>query len=293
MAAHGQTSREEGCTMKNMIDDHASMYRHYSSGWKQGAQSCGRRAFRGDAAPPWPRCPLNRLALFLDVDGTLAPITARPEQTRVPRKTRNLLLALQSSGVALAALSGRPLTQVRSLLRPIEIPLAGSHGAQISPAQGRCIRSSGFPPAGLADRLQRGVERLPGVWLERKPSAFALHWRQAPQHRAEVSRLVEQALCAAPGWRLVAGHCVHELRPAGRDKGVALRRLMRQPQFAGCWPLAIGDDRTDEDAFVAALRLGGGAIRIGACKDTAAPWVLPDVGALAAWLQRLLRAFSN
>lgn len=255
--------------------------------------AAGREGLPRVGAPPDLRLPPGRLAIFLDVDGTLAPITARPEMTRVPLQTRRALAALRGQGVALAALSGRPLAQVRRLLFPVDIPLGGSHGAQISLARGRGIRVSSRVPAGMVAMLKLGIEGLPGVWLEAKPAAFAVHWRQAPQYRDEVSRLVERALALAPGWRLVAGHCVHELRPAGRDKGIALRRLMRQPGFAGRWPLAIGDDRTDEDAFEAALALGGSAIRVGSRQKTVAPWEVPDVEALAQWLRAQLRALAS
>ncbi len=239
--------------------------------------------------PPRMRCSLQRLALFLDVDGTLAPITARPDMAAIPVDTRRTLQALRASGVALAALSGRPLSQVRRLLHPVDMPVGGSHGAQIGLGKGRSIRATGGMPDGLVDFLQCSIERFPGVWLERKPAALALHWRQAPQHRDDVSALVVRVAARVRGWVVVPGHCVHELRPRGRDKGVALRRLMRRPEFAGRWPLAIGDDRTDEDAFAAALALGGAAIRIGTTADTVAPWVLPDVAALADWLRAQLQ----
>lgn len=242
-----------------------------------------------EAAPPSRLpVPLCRLALFLDLDGTLAPITERPDLTRVPLRTRRTLLALQRRGVAIAALSGRPLAQVRRLLLPVHIPMGGSHGAQISFVNGRGIRVSSRIPSATSAILQQGVNRLPGVWLERKPAAYAMHWRQAPQHRAAVADLAQKVLAAAPGWRVVEGHCVHELRPAWRDKGKALIRLMQQPAFAGRWPLAIGDDTTDEDAFTAALGLGGGAIRVGLGADTVAPWQLENVEALARWLYRNL-----
>lgn len=241
------------------------------------------------APPPRLRCPANRLALFLDVDGTLAPITSRPELTRVPVDTRRSLVALQRKGAALAALSGRPLVQVRRLLHPLDIPVGGSHGAQLGLGAGRSIRANGRLPDGLVEFLQTGVSALPGVWLERKPAALAVHWRQAPDRGAEVANLAQRALEFAPGWNMLCGHYVHELRPSGRNKGVALRRLMRQSAFRSRWPLAIGDDRTDEDAFAAALALGGSAIRIGPPTATIAPWCLPDVAALADWLRAQLQ----
>lgn len=243
------------------------------------------------AAPPrYLGLPLDRVALFLDVDGTLAPITVRPELTRVPVGTRRTLHALQRSGVAIAALSGGPLTQVRRLLLPLDVPVAGSHGAQLRFTAGRTIRTAGRLPEGLLDWLQQRIARMPGVWLERKPGAYAMHWRQAPGYRGQVAELAECVLARVPGWQLLAGHCVHELRPRGRNKGVALKRLMRRPDFAGRWPLAIGDDRTDEDAFAAALALGGAAIRVGSPADTVAPWALTDVAVLAAWLHAQLDA---
>ena len=244
-----------------------------------------RSTIWGSPPPARLRIPLHRVALFLDIDGTLAPITARPEFTEIPLATRRSLLSLQAGGAVLAALTGRPLPQARRLLRPVRIPCAGSHGAEIAVAPARSIRANGALPTGMAGLLEQGISRLSGVWLERKPSGYALHWRQAPEYREEVARLAQQALIYAPGWRLLAGHCVHELRPAGRDKGVALKRLMRLPAFAGRWPLAIGDDRTDEDAFKVALALGGGALRVGAVASTAAPWSVPNTQALAAWLR--------
>lgn len=231
----------------------------------------------------------SRLALFLDVDGTLAPFTARPEMSRIPCATRKLLKRLQSQGVALAVLSGRPLAQVRRLLHPVDIPIVGSHGGQLGLQPGRIVRSSPLLPSHLAGRLENGVSTLPGVWVEKKPGAVAVHWRQAPEVRWTIAELVQQAVQQAPGWAVMEGHCVHEIKAKGRHKGLGLRRLMNQPAFRGRWPLAVGDDRTDEDAFVAACGLGGAAIRIGEPAETHAPWQLPDVASLAIWLERQLR----
>lgn len=238
--------------------------------------------FRGK--PPLLRLRPGQLALFLDVDGTLAPITERPEMTRVPLETRRVLLELQRQGVALAALSGRPLDQVRGLLHPVNIPMAGSHGAQISLEGNQDITLASPPPPDMVSELQARVDALPGVWLERKPASLAVHWRQAPQYQEQVAQLVAEVLAGAPRWQLVQGHSVHEVRQKGHDKGMVLKRIMCQPEFSGRWPLAIGDDRTDEDAFNVALELGGAAIQVGAGQETVAPWALADVQSLAQWL---------
>ncbi len=71
---------------------------------------------------------------------------------------------------------------------------------------------------------------------------------------------------------------VAELRPAGADKGAALRRLMAEPPFAGARPVFVGDDLTDEHAFEAAAALGGEGVLVGPAA--------PDRGAVAAGRRR-------
>ena len=51
----------------------------------------GARALRTLAAASHP-------VFFLDVDGTLAPLVERPEDARVPARTRQLLLRLHRQG---------------------------------------------------------------------------------------------------------------------------------------------------------------------------------------------------
>ena len=86
------------------------------------------------------------------------------------------------------------------------------------------------------------------------------------------------------GLILQHGKMVAELRPAGADKGDALRALMREPSFTGARPLFVGDDLTDEHAFAAAAELGGAGILVGPARPTAARYRLESVNAVAAWL---------
>jgi trehalose 6-phosphate phosphatase len=59
---------------------------------------------------------------------------------------------------------------------------------------------------------------------------------------------------------------------------------MAEPDFAGARPLFVGDDLTDEHAFAAAAAMGGAGILVGAARDTAARWRLPDVASVIRWL---------
>ena len=91
-------------------------------------------------------------------------------------------------------------------------------------------------------------------------------------------------LARTTGLSLQQGKMVIELRPAGADKGDAVRALMAEPDFAGARPLFVGDDLTDEDAFAAAASMGGSGILVGAGRESAARWRLPDVAAVIGWL---------
>lgn len=83
---------------------------------------------------------------------------------------------------------------------------------------------------------------------------------------------------------------VAELRTPGPDKGEALEAFMQEAPFAGSTPLMIGDDLTDEDAFAAAVDLGGQAILIGPPRASRARWRLPSPAALLSWLGAALPA---
>ena len=78
---------------------------------------------------------------------------------------------------------------------------------------------------------------------------------------------------------------VIELKPAGRDKGVAIDEFLHEPPFLNRPPVFIGDDVTDEDGFLVVNRAGGQSIKVGAGK-TQARWQVPDPAAARAWLEQ-------
>ncbi|MCG2842610.1 trehalose-phosphatase [Sandaracinobacter sp. RS1-74] len=241
-------------------------------------------------APP-PRLALDRIALFLDFDGTLAEIVPTPDEARLDAAL-GLTLARLSERLdgRLAILSGRDVKTLARLTGLPGLPMAGVHGLERRRAGGRLQRPA--PAGGMEGarmRLNDLVAREPGLLLEDKGLSLALHYRGAPG-LASVAHSRARLVAEQFGLALQTGKMVIELRQPGADKGMALNAFMAEPPFAGALPWMLGDDDTDESAFAAAVAAGGGAVRIGPARaGTAATHGLADVPQVARWLEELAR----
>lgn len=228
---------------------------------------------------------LDGAALFLDFDGTLVELADTPDTITVPDQLCSLLgrLAERLSG-RLAIVSGRAIADLERHLGPLSFPVSGSHGLELRLADGHCPAPAAPPSLDEArGAIRRFAEGHPGLLIEEKPASVALHYRGAPE-REETALALAGELAARTGLSLQPGKMVVELRPPGADKGDAVRRLMAEPAFGGKRPVFVGDDLTDEHAFVAAAEMGGAGILVGPPRETAAAWRLDDVASVAAWL---------
>jgi trehalose 6-phosphate phosphatase len=246
----------------------------------------------GKVTPP----PLDpNSALFLDVDGTLLEIAARPELVLVPPGLPELLarLAKQRAG-ALALISGRTLANLDRLFLPWRGAASGLHGAERRRADGS-LAASGRSAADQAaaealERLRPSLADIagarPGAWLEDKGRTLALHYRSIPQQEPEIRRAVQcLAQRESEALRLIAGKMVLELQPRHYDKGAVIAAFFGAPPFRGRRPVFIGDDTTDEDGFAEVNRRGGVSIRVGdRSAATAAAYALPSVAEVRRWL---------
>ena len=221
-------------------------------------------------------------ALFLDFDGTLVELAERPELVRPDPQLADVLHACQQrlSG-AVALLSGRRLESIDALLPGLHLPGAGLHGAQRRERPGGAIADLA-DSTGLAARLRERSAAWPGLWVEDKGAALAIHYREAPELSVRALELLHDTVQGS-GLRIVSGKCVHEARPPAFDKGEALREFMQRAPFAGRVPLFAGDDVTDEDAVRVAQELGGTAIKVGLGSSRAAHRLV-DPQALLLWL---------
>ncbi len=234
--------------------------------------------------------PIPALAIFTDFDGTLVEIAETPDAIDIPSElTERIDRALHDFDNAFAVLTGREIADIDRYLSPLQLPIAGAHGAQRRRADGT------FEPVDQAisegaDAIANVLSALavanPGLLVEAKDGAVAMHFRQAPDMEGAVHLAMQEALADHPQFTLVPGKMVLEARPVGFDKGAALRAFMQEEPFAGRTPIFIGDDRTDEDGFRAAQELGGIGIKLGS-GETAARMRIADIPSVYALLRGL------
>lgn len=237
------------------------------------------------ALPPPPHQLLAQASLFLDLDGTLIEIAARPDAVQVDAGLIQLLdgLSRRLDG-RVVVVSGRPAADLHRLLGPARVAIAGSHGAERQLPAGHLQTPA---PAGLPDhvltQLTGLASRHPGVLIEVKPFGVALHYRLAPDS-AGACLAAAGKIAAAEGFLLQPGKQVIELKFHPISKGDAVRAFMSSPPLSAGRPLFIGDDLTDEAGFAATAALGGAGILVGPPRPTEASYRLADVASALQWL---------
>jgi len=250
---------------------------------------------RQPSGPTLPE-PATDWALFLDLDGTLVDIADTPDAVAIDPRLPPLLgrLARGMRG-ALAIVSGRRLEDIDRILAPCRLPAAALHGLVRRDAHGRLVTAAVdralLEPARGA--LRHFADVNPGVVIEDKGLAIALHFRLAPTREPAVRSAVAAVVAQLrERVRVQEGKMVLEIRAAGADKGGAVEAFMAEAPFRGRTPVYIGDDLTDEDGFAAVNRLGGRSIKVGG-EASAAGWRIASVAALRDWLEELARALPD
>lgn len=237
----------------------------------------------------------DRPAIFLDYDGTLTPIVDDPAAANIGDPERTVLRRLAGRS-PLAVISGRGLDDVKGHVGVDGITYSGSHGFEIERADGQRFHqeevATVVPELGGAETaLLAEVDGLPGVMIERKPYAIAVHTRRArdDETRAKAKELAERVGSKHPDLVVRAGKEIFELRPAlDWDKGAALAHLLELIPGSPV-PMYIGDDDTDEDAFAVVRRRSGIGILVGDARgaETWAGFTLDNPGETIEFLAKL------
>jgi trehalose 6-phosphate phosphatase len=182
----------------------------------------------------------TRAALFLDVDGVLAPIVPRPEDARVPDETREELRRLNERYALVACISGRPGADAQRIVGIPELVYVGNHGLELD-----------GEAAGWGERLQRFLAEVAWPATENKQLTASLHYRGSENEDAARLALEHvKARAEREGFVARFGRKVLEvLPPLDVHKGTAVRQLLTERSLRRA--LYAGDDTTDLDGFQA------------------------------------------
>lgn len=236
----------------------------------------------------------------MDFDGTLAEFDVDPAATTLPESRQVLLQSLaQRADISAGVVSGRRVADLRERVPSAStLFFAGLHGLEIEGPNLRFVHQAVALAAPaisiLAKDLRRATKSLPGVFVEDKTLSVALHTRGASKadrlHAATRFNALAEPFLSDGTVRVQPGDQVLELLPnIDWGKGDAVRVIVRHVEAhtrEPVWPVYIGDDRTDEDAFE---EVGSNGLTIAVTKRPAgASYVIDDPAAVECFLKGIL-----
>lgn len=202
-------------------------------------------------------------ALFLELEGTLVEVAnGSPGRVLPADLPVDLQAASAVLGGALALFSGRAVADVEQLISPASVPIAGEYGASVRLPNGKLEGMDCPFPLDWLDVIRRTLAGSRGIFIERKYSGLAVHFRGAPNEGARVRDLVNGLVghdCDM--FEVVTTRTSVQIRPKFTTKGRAVLRLMNSPPFVGRVPVYVGSDVRDQDVMRAVRALGGFGIK--------------------------------
>jgi trehalose-phosphatase len=203
----------------------------------------------------------NPLFLFLDFDGTLAPIVNDPAKAKIKAAEKKLIRALsQCAGVRVAVVTGRSLTDIKSKVGIDPLIYMGNHGLEYEGPFMKHVHPAAsalkHKMKKVARQLREALKGFPAVRVEDKTFTLSVHYRQLQDNLLEAREAVYAVLAPYLKSRemmIRQGKKVWEIRPrTDWNKGKMV--LWALARFSGksskkTVPFYFGDDETDEDVF--------------------------------------------
>ncbi|XP_056695638.1 probable trehalose-phosphate phosphatase H [Spinacia oleracea] len=251
----------------------------------------------------------KQIVMFLDYDGTLSPIVDDPDRAFMSDAMRDTVRRL-AKHFPTAIVSGRSLDKVYNFVQLPKLYYAGSHGMDIKSPANKCFKFPKksqevvFQPASefipmieqVYKTLSEKTKNILGASVEHNKFCLSVHYRLVDENKwNELAQEVRSVLEEYPELQLAQGRKVFEIRPAIKwDKGKALEFILESLGLANrkdVFPVYIGDDRTDEDAFkVLRYREQGCGILVSKiAKETNASYYLQEPPEVMSFLQRLVK----
>lgn len=235
--------------------------------------------------------------LLLDHDGTLAPFTRDPAAAGPTAAVLELIEGLAADPAnRVVVISGRGPAELEAWFGHLPIALSAEHGVFFRDKDGRWNDMDASPPwkDALLPLFHAMADRCPGALVQVKKASLTWHYRGADRDLGFLRsrELIDRLVGMAPemGFRVMEGNMVVEARPVGKDKGEAVREILRTAGEVDLI-LALGDDRTDEDMFNV-LPPQAWSIRVG-MRPSLARYNLRHQSDVVPLLTRLLRSVHH
>lgn len=243
------------------------------------------------------------LVIMLDIDGTLCDLVVRAAAAVVPDAVRAALLMLngrRSGDVHVALVTGRSVADAQRMIGISGIPIYGNHGMERLLADGTTRGPSGFEVdearlrTAMADFTGLTSE-FPGTGVEDKRFSLSVHYRSMEESLIPEFTLRASHIAERSGLRSSPGKCVINVVPMiSHDKGDAVREIIQETGATSSTAsiLFVGDDVTDEDAFVA-LQPNAAAVtvRVGdPTTQSSARYAVDDPAAVQQLLQAIVKS---
>ena len=212
----------------------------------------------------------NGRLIFLDYDGTLVPFDKNPAKAAPSPEVIRLLKALTSDVKnRIIVISGRSRQSLEKWMEGLQLDIIAEHGAWTKKFGEKWTIGEALDNNWKSDVrsvMEQYELRTPGSFIEEKDFSLAWHYRKAEASLGEL-RAKEitghlKYLVSDKGLQVLEGHKVVEVKSTVINKGKGAEKWIRQ--FPADFYLAIGDDRTDEDTFMAmpqkaiTIKVGGG-----------------------------------
>jgi len=207
----------------------------------------------------------KRIIFFLDYDGTLTPIRKKPSLAGIDKNTKALLRKLAKKCCSkVFIVSGRMLGDIKGLIGAKELYYVGNHGMELEGPGLKYVNPGARASRPAIQKIYREVKRkikFAGVILENKIYTVSVHYRLVSRRDLPAFKKIFNDTIR--NWRktkkikVTEGKKVFEIRPNIKwDKGKIVNWILKREKPKGALPVAIGDDRTDEDAFRAVGKRG-------------------------------------
>lgn len=241
----------------------------------------------------------HSIILFLDFDGTLTPIVETPAKAFLSEEVKSVINALSKKlKIQLVVISGRSLNDIQQRVGIEEIIYVGNHGFEIKGLGMAFVWEPSTSYKDFLELLKKEIEHdlitCPNVFIEDKGITLSIHYRQVDQEQEiaveEALYRLTQPYIANGEIHINIGKKVFEIKPPLHwDKGKAVMWILERRNG---FPVYIGDDTTDEDAFLI-LKNTGITIHVGDRKDSYAQYCLKNTDEVIQFLKLLNEADNH